>query len=200
VTVEIRPVAFDIHLPAGVAGPDPIDLDVRCFLVPHATGISLIDTGVAGSAAKIAAALDQIGATWADVSDVLLSHDHPDHVGGLADVVAIAPHATIWGNSPLTAQALDDGHTVRDLRIVATPGHTAGHVSFLHGEGTLFAGDLIGSRDGHLERSPAAFTADAAQAEQSIHKIADLDPTSILFAHGPEIAQPSQALRSLLDN
>jgi hypothetical protein len=27
-----------VHLPAGVAGPAPVDLDVRCFLVTHASG------------------------------------------------------------------------------------------------------------------------------------------------------------------
>ncbi len=175
-----------------------MDFDVRCFLVPHPTGFSLVDTGLPGSAPEITAALDQMGAAWADVSDIVLTHDHPDHVGGLAEVIALAPQATIWGNAPLTAHPLGDGATIRDLRVIATPGHTAGHISLLHGEGTLLAGDLIGSRDGHLERPPAPFTADAAQAEQSIHKIAGFDATRFLFAHGAEIEQPGQALRALL--
>jgi hypothetical protein len=34
--VAIHPVVIDVHLPAGVAGPDPMDFDVRCFLVAHA--------------------------------------------------------------------------------------------------------------------------------------------------------------------
>jgi hypothetical protein len=75
--MEIRPVVFDVHLRAGIAGPDPMDFDVRCFLVPHETGISLIDTGLPGSTPKIAAALNDIGATWAEVSDILLSLDAP---------------------------------------------------------------------------------------------------------------------------
>ncbi len=198
--MEIHAVAFDVYLPAGFAGPNPMDFDVRCFLVPHATGLSLIDTGLPGSAAELGRALGGLGATWADVSDILLSHDHPDHIGGLAEVVALTPQATIWGNAPLAARALVDGETVNDLRIIATPGHTPGHVSFLHSEGTLFVGDLVGSSDGRLERAPAPFTADAAQAELSIRKIADVEADRVLFAHGAEIDHPQQALRVLLSS
>ena len=177
-----------------------MDFDVRCFLVPHATGISLIDTGLPGSTPRIAAALNDIGATWADVGDILLTHDHPDHIGGLAEVSTLAPHATVWGNAPLSGRPLDDGDTVHELRVLATPGHTAGHVSFLHNDETLLAGDLIGSSNGRLQRAPAPFTADAAQAEQSIEKIARIGARRILFAHGPEIEQPGIALLALLDN
>lgn len=192
-------MVFDVHLPAGIAGPDPMDFDVRCFLVPHADAIALVDTGLPGSAAEIGVALAAIGASWADVSDILLSHHHPDHVGGLPEVTALAPQAAIWGNAPLSARALAEGDTVGDLRVIATPGHTAGHVSFLHSDGTLLVGDLLGTRDGHLERAPAAFTADVSQAEQSIEKIARIDASRVLFAHGPEIAEPRQRLRAFLD-
>jgi hypothetical protein len=41
----IYPVVTEVHLPAGVAGPEPMDFDVRCFIVPHATGLTLVDTG-----------------------------------------------------------------------------------------------------------------------------------------------------------
>lgn len=30
----VERVAIDVHLPAGTAGPDPLDFDVRSFLVP----------------------------------------------------------------------------------------------------------------------------------------------------------------------
>lgn len=177
-----------------------MDFDVRCFLVPHADGIALVDTGLPGSAVEIGIALDSIGATWADVSDILLSHHHPDHVGGLPGVVELAPHAVVWGNAPLSVRALADGEVVRGLRVISTPGHTAGHVSFLHSTGILLVGDLVGSHDGHLERAPAAFTADATQAEHSIQKIARIDATRILFAHGGEVTEPRQKLQALRDS
>ena len=177
-----------------------MDFDVRTFLVPHADGITLLDTGLPGSAGAIRAALADIGAGWADVSDILLSHDHPDHVGGLDEVVALAPSATVWGNAPLSSHALVDGETIRGLRVVATPGHTDGHVSFIDGDGTLLVGDLIGSHDGHVERAPAPFTSDALVAEQSIHKIAALDARRFLFSHGPEVSDPQQQILALLSS
>ena len=197
----LYPVVFDVHLPGGVAGPEPMDFDVRCFLVPHAAGVTLVDTGLPGSGPAITVVLAaDLGAEWADVTDIVLSHDHLDHVGSLADVMARAPHATVRGNAPLSACPLADGASVRNLVVVATPGHTAGHVSLLHEDGTLLVGDLLGSNEGRLSRAPAAFTADAAEAERSIHRIRDLAPERMVFAHGPEIEQPLVALRSLLDD
>ncbi|SOD72529.1 glyoxylase-like metal-dependent hydrolase (beta-lactamase superfamily II) [Jatrophihabitans sp. GAS493] len=197
--MEIVSVAFDVHLPAGVAGPAAMNFDVRCFLIPHADGLSLLDTGVAGSAAAIGTALTRLGATWDDVSDIVLSHDHPDHVGSLDEVIALAPHAAVWGNSPLSTQSLADGDSLRNLRVLSTPGHTAGHVSLLHGEGTLLVGDLVGSHNGQLQRAPAPFTADPSQAEESIRKIARINALHMLFGHGAEIDQPQTALQELLD-
>ena len=175
-----------------------MDFDVRCFLVAHPDGLALVDTGLPGSSGAVGAALSELGATWADVSDILLSHDHPDHVGSLEEVGTLAPGAFVWGNAPLAARGLDDGIVVRGLRVLATPGHTPGHVSFLDDQGTLLVGDLVGSRDGRLERAPAMFTADAAQAEASIAKLAATGAERMIFGHGAEIDEPLSALRSLL--
>ena len=87
---------MDVHLPAGVAGPDPLDFDVRCFLVNHPNGVTVVDVGLNGSHDAIGAALTQVGAGWDDITDVVLTHSHPDHVGGLVDVAASAVRATIW--------------------------------------------------------------------------------------------------------
>jgi glyoxylase-like metal-dependent hydrolase (beta-lactamase superfamily II) len=196
--MTIRPVVTDLHLPAGIAGPDPLDTDVRCFLVTHSTGIALIDTATPGSTHAIQNALTELDATWADISDILLSHDHPDHTGGLAEVSAHTPRATIWGNAPLTARALADGDTVRGLTVLATPGHTDGHVSLLHDSGALLVGDLVGNTNGTLTRAPAPFTADTTQAEQSLHSIGQLDFERLLTAHGAELPNARAALRALV--
>ena len=197
--MTIHPVVIEIHLPAGLAGPDPMDLDVRCFLVTHETGIALVDTGVPGSTQAIADGLADLGAAWTDVTDVLLSHDHPDHIGSLGDVVASAPAATVWGNAPLAAVALNEGDVIRGLTVLATPGHTAGHVSLLHDSGALLAGDIVGNQGGELTRAPAPFTADAAEAERSLRRLSQIDFERLLSAHGAELANSSGALRELVD-
>ncbi len=72
---------MDVRLPAGVAGPDPLSFDVRCFLVAHPTGVVLIDTCLEGSDDLIAGGLERIGAVWSDVTDIVLTHAHVDHIG-----------------------------------------------------------------------------------------------------------------------
>ena len=61
--MTIHPIVIDVHLPAGVAGPDPMDFDVRCFLVTHSSGVVLVDTGTPESTTAIADGLTRIGAS-----------------------------------------------------------------------------------------------------------------------------------------
>jgi glyoxylase-like metal-dependent hydrolase (beta-lactamase superfamily II) len=197
----IHTVITEVHLPAGVAGPDPMDFDVRCFLVPHATGVTLVDTGLEHTVPSIAARLSEIGAGWADVTDVLLTHHHPDHIGGLAAVMASAPGAVVWAADAVSVatEPVQDGQTIRGLRVVTTPGHTAGHLSLLAtDDGALLLGDLAGTEDGRLVRAPAAFTADQAEAERSLAKASRLDFGTLLPSHGA--ASTPQALLELLDH
>src|SRR5262245_50930868 len=122
----IEPIVMDVHLPPGVAGPDPLDFDARCFLVSHGAGVVLIDTCLAGSSEPIASGLERIGARWQDITDVVLTHSHPDHAGGLAEVVARARPAAVWvgagdqADVPFDGQlvTLTDGATVRGLRVL----------------------------------------------------------------------------------
>jgi len=204
---RIEPIVMDVHLPAGIAGPEPLDFDVRCFLVAHAVGIVLVDTGLAGRQDAIRAGLERAGAGWGDITDVVLTHGHADHIGGLADVMANAGHPTVWAGSddhPAIAfdgqlQSLVEGGTVRDLRVLQTPGHTPGHCSFvLDMESALFAGDIIGAMAGTLSRGPAQFTADPEEAERSLRRVAGLEFDRVLFGHGAEMENPVRGLRRFL--
>ncbi|MEV4518041.1 MBL fold metallo-hydrolase [Dactylosporangium sp. NPDC049525] len=198
----IHTVITEIHLPAGVAGPDPMDFDVRCFLIPHATGLTLVDTGLEHTVPSITGQLTAIGAGWGDVTDVVLTHHHPDHTGGLPEVLTLAPGATVWAGSgdtfPVAAKPAEDGTTIRGLRVVATPGHTAGHLSLLATDNAaLLIGDLAGTQGGRLVRAPAAFTADATEAERSLHKASRLTFATLYPSHGAPT--DPQALHELLD-
>jgi glyoxylase-like metal-dependent hydrolase (beta-lactamase superfamily II) len=151
--------------------------------------------------------LERIGARWQDITDIVLTHNHPDHTGGLAEVMARARPATVWAGAADQAavpfdgrlMTLTDGATVRGLRVLETPGHTPGHCSLVHEEAsTLFAGDVAGTMAGTLTRGPAAFTADPAQAERSLRDVANLPVDRVLFSHGDEISEPIAAIRRLL--
>lgn len=200
---EVVPVVTDVSLPAGVAGPDPMSFDVRCFLVPHRGGVTLVDTGVQADAQPVADALTTVGAGWADLTDIILTHAHVDHCGGLVAVAAKAPSARIWAGSgeslPVVSRPADHGLLIRGLRIIATPGHTPGHLCALDEEtGTVFAGDALGNQNGRLTLGPAMFITDQEEARHSLRRLAALQPSRMLFGHGQEVADAADGLLTFL--
>lgn len=198
------PVIMDVNLPAGVLGADPVSYDVRCFLLPHADGVTLIDAGYREDPVLIAEALTALGADWADVTDIILTHDHVDHVLGLPAIVARAPGAKVWAGSGDTFSTpvlrLGEGDVVRGVKVVATPGHTPGHLSlFQESDGVLFPGDVVGNMFGHLVMAPEMFTADAAEAARSLRKLAALPFDRMVFSHGEELPDPASAIAELIE-
>jgi len=220
---EPEVIVGQVHLPAGVAGPSDISFDVRCFLLPHHNGFVLIDTGMGKNTVDLHHALERMGAGWDDISDVVITHAHPDHIGGLNEVLANAKRAQVWvgeadadtvsgalspgaastlgpASADVLVRAAEDGAFIGGLRVIHTPGHTPGHLSLLHeGNGLLFVGDSVGTMNGVLVRPPAPFTADPKEAEVSLRKLAEISPQRMLFSHGGEIDHPNSRLSELLE-
>jgi glyoxylase-like metal-dependent hydrolase (beta-lactamase superfamily II) len=169
---------------------------VSAYLLARGDEVAIVDTGVAGSAGDIEASLRSVGLDWANVGHVILTHRHPDHVGSVADVLDAAPDANGYaGRDDIGAisasrelQPLGDGDRVFDLEIVATPGHTPGHIAVLEPVGgILVAGDALNTQDGTLGGSPPQFTADMAAARASVAKLAKLRFETLLVGHGEPI-------------
>lgn len=59
----------------------------RAYLYQEADRLTLIDTGVAGSAERLFAAIEAIGRQPEDLRQIVITHYHNDHIGSLADVV-----------------------------------------------------------------------------------------------------------------
>ncbi|MCC3283536.1 MULTISPECIES: MBL fold metallo-hydrolase [Arthrobacter] len=205
--LPVEEVVREVVIPAGVAGAAELVMDVRCYAVAQPAGIVIIDTGLPGTEDGIAAAVEALGGTFADVRDIVLTHLHMDHVGSLFAVAERAPHAAIYAGgpdsmdirAPRRVTPISEGAVIQDFGVLATPGHTKGHVSLFHEPtGTLFMGDAAGTESGEVIRGPEAFTADAALAEESLERIADLGPDRILFAHGAEVASPADALARMV--
>ncbi|MEP6629311.1 MAG: MBL fold metallo-hydrolase [Lapillicoccus sp.] len=202
-TEQVVPVVMDVALPAGMAGPDPVEFDVRCFLVRHDDGLVLVDAGFPADGTPIALALAGMGAGWSDLSDVVLTHAHPDHCGALAALPQLAPSAAVWGGAgdeyPPFVRAVEGGETVRGLRVVATPGHTAGHLClFDEDRSTLFSGDAVGSQAGLLTQGPRPFIADPEEAMRSLRLLSALGAHRMLFGHGGEVPDPAGALMAFI--
>lgn len=110
----------------------------------------LIDTGE-GKPAWLSALKSHLAAENATLLHVLLTHRHHDHVGGVADVRAAWPGATVWKCEPEDGeQEIVDGarwhlpEAQVTLRAVHTPGHTSDHMCFVwEEEGAVFTGDNV---------------------------------------------------------
>ena len=178
---------------------------VSAYLLIRGGETAVVDLGTDGSGAAIEAALKGAGTGWGSVKHILLTHQHPDHAGGLASVIpevnaafyaGAADVAGITSAKPL--KPVQDGDEVFGLQIIGTPGHTAGHISvFDPSTGTLVAGDALRTTNG-LEGSDPRYTADANQATASVRKLAALDIKTILPGHGdPLTTGAADALRKL---
>ncbi|HET9085451.1 MAG TPA: MBL fold metallo-hydrolase [Candidatus Limnocylindrales bacterium] len=175
---------------------------VSAYVLARAGEAAIVDTGLPGSEATIHKALTAAGLDWGNVGHVILTHRHGDHVGSIDAVLAAASGATAYAGeadlasitSPRSLIPVKDGDMVFGLRIVATPGHTIGHVSVLdEAGGILVAGDALSTRGGHVGDSNPAFTDDMDQALASIRKLGTLTFETLLVGHGDPILEGASA-------
>ena len=183
---------------------------VSAFVLLRGNEAAIVDTGQSGSAAAILEGLGAVGASWSEVAHVVLTHNHGDHVGGLAGVLEQAPGATVYAGdadlatiqSSATLQAIGDGDEVLGMGVFNTPGHTVGSISLFDTEtGILVAGDAINGDDGALTGANPSFSADLGTATESIAKLAALEPQTAAFGHGgpPINTDVAAQLRALAD-
>ena len=168
---------------------------VSAYVLVRDGGTAIVDTGVEGSADAIGEVLTTADRDWSDVAHVLLTHRHGDHVGSLDAVLERAGEAQVYAGEqdieaiassrPITA--VGDGEEVFGLQVVATPGHTPGHVSFLLPGRLLLAGDALNGEDGGVVGPNPQFTADMQEAMRSVGTLAELDFDTVVFGHGDPV-------------
>jgi len=178
---------------------------VSAYLLIRGDEVAVVDLGTAGSADAIGSALTTAGSGWSAVRHVILTHQHPDHAGGLAEVAPQVKAAIYAGEADVagitSAQPLKpvkDGDEIFGLQIIGTPGHTAGHISvFDPSTGVLVAGDALRTTGGLVGPDPQ-YTADTAQAAASVRKLSTLGVKAILPGHGdPLTSGAADALSKL---
>src|SRR6476646_4585135 len=157
--IEFRPnyICFPVRTPT-----KPPATHTNCYIVYSSTEILIIDPGspYEDEQLALASAIDELMSDGRAVREIVLTHLHPDHVGGvnalrkhLGDNVRVAAHET-------TAEALteievnhliEDGEFLTlngepkiDLRALHTPGHARGHLCFHDAKrGILLTGDNV---------------------------------------------------------
>lgn len=157
-------------------------LDNYGWMVRCGTRVACIDV------ARAAPHLETAEAMGWTITDILLTHHHPDHVAGVADLVA-ATSAKTWGAGadaarlPPLNHPLDAGDTLdlggAQAQVWDVSGHTIGHIAYVF-SGIAFTGDsLMNGGCGRL------FEGTAAQMHTSLSQF-DTLPDETLIASGHE--------------
>jgi glyoxylase-like metal-dependent hydrolase (beta-lactamase superfamily II) len=201
----------------------------RCGINVYVLGDVLVDAGIALSAGTIVKAL-----RGRSLSAHAITHAHLDHVGGSARVCE-ALGVPFWAGaddvqavqagSPAVPEgalgrvlrrggswralrvdrALQENDEVAGFRVVATPGHSTGHVSYWReSDRVLVCGDVFfGMNPATFQvglRQPfGAVTPDPALNRASERKLAALEPELVLFGHGPPLRGAAPKLRAFVD-
>ncbi|HEX6482743.1 MAG TPA: MBL fold metallo-hydrolase [Ktedonobacteraceae bacterium] len=201
----------------------------NCYLVREDDGFTLIDTNMSGQAQAIMQGASKLGLP---IVRILLTHAHVDHVGSLDALHDALPHAQVAiserdarflsgdksldpsepqvrlrGGYPICktkpALLLHEGDRIGSLEVIATPGHTPGHVAFLDTrDHAVIAGDAFQTQGGvavsgtfeWLFPLPALATWHKGLALESARKLLALQPSLLAVGHGRVLSYPQAAM------
>jgi len=151
------------------------------LLTAGGTACAIVDPG---DVDPVLEALEEQGL---DLRYILLTHHHPDHTGGVAELLEKYP-AKVFGPDdrriPFNKQICREGDLVSlpgldaNFRVLEVPAHTSSHIAFF-GENALFSGDTLFSIGcGRL------FEGTADDMQKSLDKLAALPTdTKVYCAH-----------------
>lgn len=203
---------------------------VNCYLVREEDGFTLIDTGMSGQARQILQAAQKLGLP---IVRIVLTHAHVDHVGSLDALhealpdaqVAISerdarflsgdqsldpsePQVPLRGGYPVCQTKptllLHEGDRIGSLEVIATPGHTPGHLAFLDTrDHAVIVGDAFQTLGGVavagtfklLFPLPALATWHTGLALESARKLLASEPSVLSVGHGRMLANPQAAMQ-----
>ena len=198
-------------------------LVVSIWLVEKADRFYLIDTGMRGMEKyAVQYLLPQ------NIEAIFLTHGHSDHISGLPylkqhfgelpTLISEKEFPYISGQKPfpnrkhreklifdpsafMTLESLEADRLLREagLKVLFSPGHSPGHVSYYHEEDQLIiAGDLFTApRGGSLSPPMKRYTADMKQALTSGQAILLAYPEAVIsVCHGSEVKHALQAFEA----
>ena len=176
---------------------------VSAYVLVRGREAALVDCGFGSRVDEIKAVLGAAGTGWDRVRHILITHAHGDHVAGLIEITVRAPGATVYAGAAETLSVpgwsgqlrpVTDGEEVFGLQVVDTPGHTPGHIAVFDADSrVLVAGDALTNTIDGLKGPISEATVDMSTAEDSVRKLAAMDPHVILVGHGPPVQRDAAA-------
>jgi len=169
----------------------------------------LVDTSVEDRAQTILAYMAKVRIKPKDLATIFITHTHPDHVGGLATIKRDSPAKVAASKieadyisrkrtydgpggpqrhpgTPVDV-TLEDGQVYDGLRVISTPGHTRGSVSYMdETRSLLFVGDAANNERG-LGPMDDVYNVDPRQHRASIKRLAGFSFENAIFGHGAPI-------------
>ena len=174
----------------------------------------LIDTGVEDSAETLLSEIKACNYKPSDITHIIVTHTHPDHVSGLAKLKELSPTARIASHEieakyitrkeqypgppgPQRHRAVNvddllrDGQVYQGLLVLHTPGHTPGHISLFDQEGgILYAGDAFAtSENDKCGPMPDKYNINPSQHVESMRKLSKLKFEKTIVGHGNPIGK-----------
>ncbi len=152
---EVRTQLESLHIPIGNGGT--VNATVMILILTQGERVTLFDTGTGINAGKLVPTLNALGISPDAVTEIVMSHYHPDHIDGLSNNGTLTfPNAQVFfaqpeydfmqANPDVASAALDKLQPALDADLVTfyapdtevtegvfsipTYGHTAGHMSF----------------------------------------------------------------------
>ncbi len=204
-------------------------------LVEEEDGLTLVDSTIFSPAEDVAKLVKQLGKP---LRRIALTHAHGDHVGGVSGVRKLYPgieisiseregrilagDKTLLPGEPQTPvkgsfvkidwkpdRLLKPGDRVGSLEVVASPGHTPGHVAFLDvRDRALIAGDALQTRGGIAVSGDlrllfpfvAMATWNKPTALASAAALRALEPSLLAVGHGEAIKEPAAAMDRAIES
>ncbi len=170
--------------------PGPFTLDGTNTWLVGRDPCWIVDPGPALDA-HVAAVLAE-AARRGGAGGIVLTHDHPDHVGAAAAVRAgagggVTIAAARWEGADVV---VGDGDAIGPLRVLATPGHATDHLAFVAGE-VCFTGDAVLAQSSvFVAPDPGALRGYLAALE----RLRALDLALLCTGHGPPVTDPAALL------
>lgn len=207
-TAELQP---DLDSPAGFARYKEIQRDgeaAAMLVIPNAALIQaeknyVVDPGIPMQGAPYSSAVGNLGVDPWSLEDVILTHMHFDHVGGLMEfpgrrvhvheIELDAPYAGMWSGLLDTVEVIklsgEEGEIEPGVRWMLTPGHADGLITLLVDteEGLVaMPSDCVGPLPEYFHNMelPEDFPGRETLLEQW-RKIRDLSPVLVIPGHYP---------------